>query len=70
MSKIMLRNVAYAIKQLVEIENMYVKTIPLHTCSACTSTELPFHNTRNLNETIDNETQIIRPSMDFHINKI
>ena len=35
-----------------------VKLIPLHTCTACTLTELLFHNTRNLNETLDNETQI------------
>ena len=46
------------------------KTIPLHTCTACTLTELPFHNTRNLNETLDNETQINPPSRDFHIDKL
>ena len=43
---------------------------PCHTCSACTLTELPFHDTRNLNETLDSETQIILPSRDFHIDKL
>ena len=47
-----------------------LKTIPLHTCTACTLTELPFYNTRNLNETLDNETQIIPLSRDFHIDKL
>ena len=42
----------------------------MHTCTACTLTELPFHNTRNLNETLDNETQINPPSRDFHIDKL
>ena len=43
---------------------------PCHTCSACTLTELPFQDTRNLNETLDSETQIIPPSRDFHIDKL
>ena len=51
----------------IQQKNYTVKTIPLHTCTACTLTELPFHNTRNLNETLDNETQISR---DFHIDKL
>ena len=50
--------------------NYTVKTIPLYSCSACTLTELPFYNKRNLNETIDNETQITPPSRDFHIDKL
>ena len=51
-------------------QKITVKTILLHTYTACTLTELPFHNTRNLNETLDNETQIIPPSSDFHIDKL
>ena len=51
-------------------KNYTVKTIPLPTCTACTLTELPFHNTWNLNETLDNETQIIPPSRYFHIDKL
>ena len=47
-----------------------VKTLPLHTCTACTLTELPFHKTQNVNKTLDNETQIIPPSRDFHIDKL
>ena len=47
-----------------------VKTFPLHACSACTLTEWPFHNTRNLNETLDKETQIILSSREFHIDKL
>ena len=43
---------------------------PCHTCSACTLTELPFQDTRNLNETLDSETQIIPPSRDFHTDKL
>ena len=42
----------------------------LGTCTGCTLTVLPFHNTRNLNETLDNETQIEPPSRDFHIDKL
>ena len=47
-----------------------VKTIPLDTCTACTLTELPFHNTRNLHEILDKEIQINPPSRDFHIDKL
>ena len=54
----------------IQQKNYTVKTIPLHTCSWCTLTELPFHNTRNLNETLDNETPIIPPSRDFHVDKL
>ena len=45
----------------IQQKNYTIKTIPLHTCTACTLTELPLHNTRNLNETLDNETQIYPP---------
>ena len=52
-------------------QNKYiVKNISLHTCTACALSELPFHNTQNLNETLDNETQFIPPSRDFHIDKL
>ena len=54
----------------IQQKNYTVKTIPLHTCTSCTLTELPFRNTQSLNETLDNETQIIPPSRDFHIDKL
>ena len=38
--------------------------------SSSSSTELPFHNTRNQNEMLDNETPVIPPSRDFHIDKL
>ena len=42
----------------------------MHTCSACTLSELPVHNTQILNEALDKETQIIPPSQDFHVDKL
>ena len=40
----------------IQQKNYTVKTIPLYSCSAYTLTELPFYNTRNLNETLDNDS--------------
>ena len=51
-------------------KNYTIKTIPLHTCSACTLSELPVHNTQILNEALDKETQIIPPSQHFHVDKL
>ena len=54
----------------IQQKNYTVKTIPLHTCTECTFTALSFHNIWKLNETLDNETQIIPPSRDFHMDKL
>ena len=50
--------------------NCTVKSLSLHICSLCTLNELPSRNTQNLNETLDNKTQIIQPSRDFDIDKL
>ena len=54
----------------IQQKNCTAKSLSLHICSAYTLNELPSRNTQNLNETLDNETQIIRPSKDFHIDKL
>ena len=63
-------NISKIQQQQQQQQKCTVKTIPLYTCTSSRLTELPFHNTRNLNETPDNETQIIPLSRNFHIDKL